>query len=151
MTELKSQRPYAIATAGTPVQLSYNYRTSEFTYRFRTPSTSAAVDRELAKAATDELPSTAQITEIFLPRRVYKQELTKYLLSPGGCIRFDWEAQRAYVWFVGTPSLQDRPERRVEFWIGVREANHRRWWQTLLLITVWVLTIALAMWVQKLV
>ena len=108
------QRPYAIATAGTPISLAYDTSTSVFTYRFRTP----------VRPPVDAPPSAAVATEIYLPTRVYKEGQVEWLVSPGGRLQFDWERQRLWVWFVDVPSPTEKPRpdrvRRVDVWVPVK-------------------------------
>jgi len=61
------------------------------------------------------------VTEIFLPRRVYKENDIDWLLSPGGRMQFDWEGERAWVWFVDKWNPLAKPRldrvRRVDLWV----------------------------------
>lgn len=146
-----SQRPYAVATSGFPMSLFYSYQTSEFSYRFRSPASPAS-----SAAAEGDVtpPRTSEITEIFLPRRIYPKNLTKYLLSPGGRIYFDWERERAYLWFVDPPVADDavstkKKTRRIDIWIGLRQENLWKWWHVPLFVLFWLSAIVFALWLQR--
>ncbi|WWC65076.1 uncharacterized protein I303_107690 [Kwoniella dejecticola CBS 10117] len=109
-------RPYAVATAGTPISSSYDYETAMFTHRYTS-----------AIRLSDESPSIEEATEIFLPRRVYTEKSVSFALSVGGKILFDWENQRCWVWFVDPPNHKtldygprgnDEIEtRRIDIWV----------------------------------
>ena len=93
------KRPYPIATAGSPEHLSYDYQTKRFLLRYRT--------RDRKGSAR---PGRFDITELYLPRRVYSGKL-RHRLSPGGHLKVDWEMQRAWAWFDSGDTI-----RTVEFW-----------------------------------
>ncbi|KAK4685812.1 hypothetical protein P7C73_g4320, partial [Tremellales sp. Uapishka_1] len=102
-------RPYAVATAGTPISLSYDYETGTFAYRFfSTPS------------------ATSQVTEIYLPGRIYKESDIRVLLSQGGTAVFAESEQRLYVTFEAAPiSTQGKGKelvRRVDVFVPTRAA-----------------------------
>lgn len=154
---IKFQRPYAIATAGMPMSLQYYTESGEFSYRFRSPYNPATSPEEESSTTP---PSTEGITELFLPRRIYPKHLTKYILSPGGRIYFDWENQRAYIWFIdkpnsevdGIPSAVKSKKvrtRRVDIWVGERQIPGWEWWHTLLMVLAWLLAVVGIVWMQK--
>ncbi|CAD6570060.1 MAG: hypothetical protein TREMPRED_005575 [Tremellales sp. Tagirdzhanova-0007] len=103
-------RPYAVATAGTPISVSFDPNTSIYTHRFRSPL-----------RLRDTNPSLAEVTEIFLPRRWYKEGDIEWLASSGGRIQFDWERERVWVWFVDAPRPDEKPRpdrvRRFDIWV----------------------------------
>ena len=112
----RSQRPYAIATAGTPLSISFDYPTSTYSYRFSSPTRPDS-------AASNNEPPTSEVTELFIPAQHYREGRFRHTISSGGRIRFDFAIQRAYVWFVDTaPPQGGRPRsmemiRRVDFWV----------------------------------
>ena len=133
------QRPYAIATAGTPLELSYDPTSSVFFYRYMSPIR--------FPAHTSKTPATSEITELFIPRRAYSEKDIAYHLSPGGHIQFDFEAQRAYIWFVDIPderwAKKTEKGRRVDIWIPARSGSNKG--ISRLQILVLVISIALAL------
>ncbi|KAL1410100.1 hypothetical protein Q8F55_004103 [Vanrija albida] len=120
-------RPYAIATSGTVMSSAYEVETNLFTHRYReTPEV-------LAKGA----PPTSRVTEIYLPNRVYKEGEVKWTLTRGGKGRFDFAAQRLYVWFddhVDTVYNAKGKEvhRRVDIW--VKDPVDQRGWGVILVM-----------------
>ena len=60
------------------------------------------------------------MTEIFIPRRLYPEGQVEHQLSVGGRMRFDFDNQRAYVWFNDLPAWRDKGKadkiRRVDIW-----------------------------------
>lgn len=111
-----TQRPYAIATAGTPLSSSYDPATALFTHRFTdTPQRTA-----------QGKPPRARVTEIFLPRRHYREGEVKWYASGGGHVQFDWARQRLFLWFDDSDEFVHRGKpmtRRIDVW--VRETADR--------------------------
>lgn len=67
-----------------------------------------------------DAPPRARVTEIFLPRRHYKEGAVKWFASAGGRVHFDYERQRLWVWFDDTDEFIARGKvvtRRVDFWV----------------------------------
>jgi hypothetical protein len=63
-----------------------------------------------------------EVTELYLPRRTFTKANTQWNVSSGGRIHFDWENQRAFLWFVDIPPerrVQDMV-RRVDIWVPSR-------------------------------
>lgn len=63
-----------------------------------------------------------EVTEFYLPRRTFTKANTQWNVSSGGRIHFDWEHQRAFLWFVDIPPerrVQDMV-RRVDIWVPSR-------------------------------
>nr|XP_019051096.1 cytoplasmic protein [Kwoniella bestiolae CBS 10118]OCF30026.1 cytoplasmic protein [Kwoniella bestiolae CBS 10118] len=124
-------RPYAIATAGTPLSSSYDAETALFTHRFTSP----------IRISTD-IPSIEEVTEIFLPKRVYTEGQVRFALSLHGKIYFDWPNQRCWVWFddppyhhsidLGPRGTKENKVRRVDIWVPGR--TKPRPWTTLHLL-----------------
>ncbi|WRT70672.1 uncharacterized protein IL334_007670 [Kwoniella shivajii] len=82
-------RPYAVATAGTPLSSSYDSEAGLFTHRYTS-----------SLRITTDSPSIEEVTEIFLPSRVYKRiNEVSFSASIGGKLLFDLSKQRAFVWF----------------------------------------------------
>jgi len=104
------QRPYAVATAGTPISTSYDSTTSVFTHRFRSPT-----------QLIDTAPSLPEVTEIFLPKRLYRERDFDWIASSGGRVIFDWERERVFVWFIDVQRPDERPRpdrvRRFDVWV----------------------------------
>ena len=78
--------------------------------------------------ATAEVPPTVHVTEIFLPRRLYTEGKVEFQLSIGGRLKFDFENERAYLWFSDAPAWIDRQKadkvRRIDIWVkGKRPAQ----------------------------
>jgi hypothetical protein len=60
------------------------------------------------------------VTEIFLPRRHYKEGQVKWFASAGGRVHFDWARQRLWVWFDDTDDFISRGKevtRRIDLWV----------------------------------
>lgn len=110
-TDVDDQRPYAIATAGTPLSIKFDYETSAYTYRFTSP----------VRSPTSEAP-VSEVTELFLPSQHYTEGKFQHTISPGGQIRFDHAAQRAYIWFNDTEPTrgQNVKVRRIDFYVPSR-------------------------------
>jgi hypothetical protein len=109
------QRPYAIATAGTPLSILFDYPTSTYTYRYISPVRPSS--------SSDDTPSAKEVTELFLPARHYTEGKFYHSISTGGRIRYDYPNQRAYVWFVDTDirGSQTAPKvRRIDFYVPER-------------------------------
>nr|XP_019008152.1 cytoplasmic protein [Kwoniella pini CBS 10737]OCF46933.1 cytoplasmic protein [Kwoniella pini CBS 10737] len=109
-------RPYAVATAGTPLSSSYDHETAIFTHRYTSPIRFSEVT-----------PTVEEVTEIFLPKRVYSEKSISFALSVGGKMLFDWDNQRCWVWFVDPPNhrtldygprgTEDSKIRRIDIWV----------------------------------
>ncbi|EIW69938.1 hypothetical protein TREMEDRAFT_38611 [Tremella mesenterica DSM 1558] len=111
-------RPYAIVTSGTPHSQSYDSLTSSYTYRFRSPLC----------LTPSSSPLISEVTEIFLPRRVYQQDSTAYQLSSGGRCLFDWERQRLWVWWHDVYPTYGGPNdrlRRIDLWVPSKRPSDR--------------------------
>lgn len=68
-------------------------------------------------------PPRARVTEIFLPRRHYKEGAVKWHASGGGRVQFDWARQRLFLWYDDSDEFVGRGKqltRRIDVW--VREA-----------------------------
>jgi len=108
-----------------------------FTYRFRTPVRPRTSDSD-----TSPIP---EITEIFLPSRIYKQGKIEFMVSPGGRLQFDWERQRLFAWFSDTPGDSGRrvaeKTRRIDIWVpkGGKGSEGLHWVWALLLVVIAVL------------
>lgn len=107
-------RPYAVATAGAPLSHVYQAETGLFTYRWR----------DVPTPPSRYGPAPGNVTEIFLPGRVYadaiKSGSLKHFISPGGRYRFDAARQRMWVWFEDDAvSCKQGKEkiRRVDVWV----------------------------------
>ena len=63
-----------------------------------------------------------EVTEIFLPGRLYKESDFEWVASSGGRIQLDWERERVWIWFVDVPRPYEKPRpdriRRVDFWVS---------------------------------
>ncbi|ORY26618.1 putative cytoplasm protein, partial [Naematelia encephala] len=92
-------RPYAVATAGTPLSAQFETSTAAFTYRFSSPF----LPRAVVSIKKEPTPTTPSITEIYLPSRHYQEGKVSWLVSPGGRLKFDFPNQRLFVWFVDAP------------------------------------------------
>lgn len=107
---------------------SYEVSTNLFTHRWReTPEV-------LAKGT----PPTARVTEIFMPNRIYKEGEVKWTLTRGGKGKFDFEAQRLYVWFEDSVDTVynakgKEAHRRVDIWVK-DPVDERGWGVVLVLI-----------------
>ncbi|OCF33707.1 cytoplasmic protein [Kwoniella heveanensis BCC8398] len=107
-------RPYAAATAGTPLSTTFDHETAEFSYRFSTP----------VRVTTAE-PEISEVTEIFIPRRVYQEGSFDWTVSIGGKVQFDYENERMWVWFEDSALPNDFgprgngsvKNRRVDIWV----------------------------------
>lgn len=101
---------------GRVIRKQYNKSTGRLTLGFRSPY-----------SPTSDTPLPAHVTEIFLPKRMFKTEAdVAYTLSPEeGRISIDIENQRAFVWFEdGDPDDHEKkPEayRHVEIWVKGRK------------------------------
>lgn len=106
------------------------------------------------------MPSTAELTEVFLPKRHYTESNTSWTVSPGGRVLFQWDKQRAWVWFADKiPSTKserealDRP-RRFDVWVPGKKAKSRGGWatsraaQVVLALVVLALGLAVTYWAQ---
>jgi hypothetical protein len=122
------------------MSLDYSTQTSEFSYRFRSPHTPAS---SASDATSTTPPPISELTELFLPRRIYPSHATKYILSPGGRIYFDWPNQRAFIWFVDPDHSSDprlaklsksARTRRVDIWVGTKKVEVWKWWQVLAIL-----------------
>lgn len=109
-------RPYAVATAGTPLSSTFQRSTSLFTHRFRDQP--GFIDIETKKV------EPSKITEIFLPSRLYGgtgPDTPKFNISPGGRSHWDKENQRLFVWFDDSDLVINRGTdvtRRIDVWVG---------------------------------
>jgi hypothetical protein len=145
-----SQRPYAIATAGTPSSSTYDSTTTIFTLRFRSPLIPTT------DPSSTTPPALAHITEIYLPYRVYGTRKIDQVLSAGGRILYDLPNQRAYVWFVDVPTEEEvyrkktERHRRVDIWIPEAAESARQsspWFWTLAAL-VFAVFLAVGYWAQ---
>ncbi|GMK54726.1 hypothetical protein CspeluHIS016_0113120 [Cutaneotrichosporon spelunceum] len=103
-------RPYAIATAGTPLSTSFEPTTMLFSHRWT----------DMPQPTSPDAPARSRLTEIFLPGRHYKEGQVKWFASSGGRMHFDWERQRLWVWFDDTDESINRGKavtRRVDLWV----------------------------------
>lgn len=102
--------------------MEYNSETALFTYRFRSPA-------KIHMPGTPEPePEQAEITELYLPRRTYESEdKISFLITAGGRVQLDLENNRAFLWFVDSPSDNTRPQRprRIDIWVKERVANKK--------------------------
>jgi len=59
------------------------------------------------------------MTEIFLPSHIYKAGEIQVQLSQGGRVYFDWEKERAFLWFedVYAPRGIVEKQRRIDIWL----------------------------------
>jgi hypothetical protein len=116
---------------------------SMFTYRFR------AHTKILPDGAQELSPKASEVTELFLPNRVYRSvDEIGCLLSPGGSIKFDLENSRAYVWFVDTLlSANGKPERprRIDIWVKAKSEEKNKH-STTIKYVVAVLMVAFSVW-----
>lgn len=141
------QRPYAIATAGKPLSIDYDPTTTIFTHRWVSPFKYIFPDN-------GEVPPTPnEITEIYLPKRVYPEGKVKHFLSSGGRIQFDYPNQRAWVWFADPlPSFDARPKkdthRRVDIWVP-QPTPPTSIWVYLVWLVVLGLAVYIAFWAQE--
>ncbi|WWD20684.1 hypothetical protein CI109_105160 [Kwoniella shandongensis] len=117
-------RPYVVATSGTPQSSTYDYETGHFTHRWRStlrPDTTA--------------PQINEVTEIFLPRRVFREGEIEFSASVGGRLQFDWPNQRLWVWFEDSPQIiyetktPDR-RRRIDVWVPAKASKSEGEWKT---------------------
>ncbi|KAK6906628.1 cytoplasmic protein [Kwoniella mangroviensis CBS 8886] len=144
-------RPYAVATAGTPLSSSYDAETALFTYRYHSP----------IRVSTDQ-PTIEEVTEIFLPRRVYSEGQVRFSLSLGGKIYFDWANHRCWVWFEESPhhkfidlgprGTAEHKVRRVDVWVPNKARSSQKGWtisQILLLILCLVFALLGIWWAQE--
>ncbi|ODO10633.1 hypothetical protein I350_01230 [Cryptococcus amylolentus CBS 6273] len=104
-------RPYPIATAGSPTSLSYDPFHKAFFYRWRSPIRTSS-----------SAPDPSEYTELFLPRRVFTESNLKWAVTAGGRVVFDWENERAYVWFedsaeVAFNAKEQMKTRRIDIWV----------------------------------
>lgn len=137
-----------MATAGIPQSISFDYPTSTYSYRFTSPH------RPATAGPADSSPPPSEVTELFIPKRHYREGQFRYTLSSGGRIRFDHANQRAYVWFADTtPPPQGRSEkvRRIDLWVpdrargtGVVTSQQVRWF--IFFSVLWALV---AWWAQR--
>ncbi|KAL7422797.1 endo-1,4-beta-glucanase [Cryptotrichosporon argae] len=107
-------RPYPIATAGTPTELSYDARSARLTYRFSS----------LPQA--QPTPTAPHVTEIFLPSRHFQPGQFRYHVSANGRFMFDAARERMFVWFDDGPADVQRGKkmlRRVDVWVPARETK----------------------------
>ncbi|WWC98544.1 hypothetical protein V866_005436 [Kwoniella sp. B9012] len=144
-------RPYAIATAGTPLSSSYDAETALFTYRYNSP----------IRVSTEQ-PSIEEVTEIFLPRQVYSEGQVRFSLSLGGKIYFDWANHRCWVWFEESPhhnfidlgprGTAEHKVRRVDIWAPNKAKSSQKGWtipQILILILCLVFGLLGVWWAQE--
>ncbi len=98
----------------------------------------------------------AEVTEIFLPRRVFKEGAVDWMVSTGGRAQFDWERERMFVWFIDKydPYAKATPERarRVDVWVPSKAktkqtATPLAWVLTVVAI---VMSLGLVYWAQML-
>ena len=143
------QRPYAIATAGTPMSITFDYPTSTYTYRFSS-------HLRLASTTNPDSPPITEMTEFYLPTQHYKPGHTFFALSSGGRIKLDHDNQRAYVWFIDTieeaRTRSGRTKiRRVDLWATDKVKDPSKWtaeqirWGVLIAFF-WLM---LALWAQR--
>ena len=133
--ETHLQRPCAVATSGTPISHDYDTETSVFTYRYRTPL-------RLSKS----IPAQADLTEFFVPKRIYPEGKTSIQLSSGGRCTFDWPNERLYVWWSDIYPPHGGPTdrlRRVDVWVPEKRAKTRGW-ETEYIVK-WVVFVVLAL------
>jgi len=95
------------------LSIKFDYETSAYTYRFSSP----------VRDPNSDTP-TSEVTELFLPAQHYTEGKFLYTISAGGQIRFDFAAQRAYVWFIDDEPARLRESkvkvRRVDFYVPNR-------------------------------
>lgn len=145
------KRPYAVATAGEPIKIEYNYLTTEYTYRFHSPHRPGVVSATGA-------PATEHITEFFLPKvYVTNRAKVRHFLSLGGRVVFDYPNQRAYVWYVDTDrkdpqytAMDGRSTRRFTMWVeGYYQEEGWALWQRLGMLVIFLGGLALAVYLQS--
>nr|ODN96011.1 cytoplasmic protein [Cryptococcus depauperatus CBS 7855] len=130
-------RPYPIATGGLPMSMSYDYHSGSFIYRFRSP----------IRVSTAP-PSPPEYTEIFLPRRIYKPDEVEWTVTQGGKVIFDWDNQRAFIWFedsamVAHSAKEDMKSRRFDIYVPGKKVEEG--W-TMWKIVSAILILILAIW-----
>ncbi|WVQ85927.1 hypothetical protein IAT38_008095 [Cryptococcus sp. DSM 104549] len=108
-------RPYAIATAGTPLSMTYNAETNLYTHRWRSP----------LRTSSDP-PALSEVTEIFLPSRIYRAGEIQFNASLGAKLVFDHERERLFVWYEDSAltayeNKGDGKVRRVDVWVIGKE------------------------------
>lgn len=110
-------RPYAVATAGTPVFTQYLRSTGLFTHRWR------SMPRKSATPDGASQPPVSAVTEIFLPARIYGSKSLaglRWTASHGGFVYFDSHRQRLFVWFNDSDEVIAKGKevaRRIDVWV----------------------------------
>ncbi|WVR08558.1 hypothetical protein IAU60_005613 [Kwoniella sp. DSM 27419] len=140
-------RPYAVALAGSPLSSTYDVDTAAFALRYNSPI-----------RTTKDDPSIEEVTEIFLPRRMYKEGQIYWTASIGGRVQFDWPNERMYVWFedsaipfdFGPRGDGENRVRRVDIWVPNRKGKQGlSTRQVVMVVVVFLLAALVAAYAQK--